>query len=134
METNAEISKRVQKSLDNLEKAMREYPVLECPLQHVFTPGLYTRIIMMPADTLVASKIHKTEHPFFILKGMAWVKVNEGDWKKIEAPYAGITLPGTRRVLYIEEECIWATSHVLAKEGETVEEIEERIIEEHKIT
>jgi quercetin dioxygenase-like cupin family protein len=116
-----------------LEAFLKDKPQVDCPLDHIFTPGLYTRKIFMPAGTVIVSKIHKTEHPFHILKGKVLVKINEDEWEVLEAGHSGITIPGTRRVLYIEEDCIWITSHVLAKEGETLEEIEERIIEKHEL-
>ena len=124
----------ITKSIDELESTLKDLPQVECPLKHIFTPKLYCREIFMPAGSLIVSKIHKTEHPFFVLKGVALVKINESEWERIEAPYSGITYPGTRRVLYIEEDCVWTTAHVLAKEGETLEEIEDRIIEKHELS
>lgn len=123
----------VNDNIDRLESVMKQHPQAKCDLKHTFTPGLYTRRIFMKAGTLIISKIHKTEHPFFILKGVALVRINDDEWHKLEAPHDGITFPGTRRVLYILEDCIWVTSHVLVKEGETLEEIENRIIEKHEI-
>jgi hypothetical protein len=131
--TLANDAESVNKRIDSLQAAMELLPEVECPLIHTFTPGLYTRSILMPPDTLIVSKIHKTRHPFIVSKGVAFVKVNGEGWQKIEAPFVGVTEPGTRRILYIKEATIWSTCHVLAKEGETVEEIEERIIEKREI-
>lgn len=118
-------------TLDELESAMLEnFPIINCPLVHRFTEGLYVREIFMPAGSLITSKIHKTQHQFFILKGAVSVWTNEGEEVYLEAPYIGITEPGTRRLLYIWEDCIWATSHP-NPDNETIEEIEERIIEKH---
>jgi hypothetical protein len=56
--------------VDELEHFMVEnYEVIECPLVHRFTPGMYIREIFMPAGSLITSKIHKTEHPYTISKG-----------------------------------------------------------------
>jgi hypothetical protein len=50
--------------IDLLEMAMLETcAVIELPIVHRFTPGLYIREIFMPAGALVTSKIHKTEYP-----------------------------------------------------------------------
>lgn len=114
--------------IDKLEVALlREYPVVECPLDHVFTPGLYTRTIFMKAGSLITSKIHKTEHPFVILKGKVSVWTKEQGAITIQAPFLGVTRPGTKRVLYIHEDTLWATFH--PTDLKTVEEIEEVIIE-----
>jgi hypothetical protein len=96
----------------------------------------------MPAGTLLTSKIHKTEHPFIVSKGKLNVFLN-GEMQYIEAPYSGVTKPGTRRVIYILEDCIWTTFHPLpyitGKENNLSEEdikkitdsIEAQIIEFH---
>jgi len=122
---------KVNGTLDELESVMLEnFPMINCPLVHRFTEGLYVREIFMPAGSLITSKIHKTQHQFFILKGAVSVWTNEGEEVYLEAPYIGITEPGTRRLLYIWEDCIWATSHPNPN-NETIEEIEERIIEKY---
>lgn len=97
--------------VDELETKMAGYTPIECPLQHTFTPKLYTRTILMESGSLIVSKVHRTRHPFFIMFGVAWVQVNGGKWERLEAPYMGITEPGTRRILYIEKNCIWSTVH-----------------------
>jgi hypothetical protein len=127
--------------LDELEiELSQQENQVEPPLMHYFTPGLYTREIYMAAGTLIISKIHKTEHPFVISAGKAYVKKNDGDWELLEAPYTGITYPGTRRVLYIEEDCVWTTFHPtdivpkdFTEEGilKAVEAVEEVIIEKN---
>lgn len=101
--------------IDKLEAEMvSNHPIVDCPLIHRFTPGLYIREIFMPKDTLITSKIHKTSHPFTVSKGRLIVNIDMREWVGIEAPYTGITRPGTRRVLYIIEDCIWTTYHPLA--------------------
>lgn len=98
--------------IDELEVKLLEYDLVECPLDHLFTPGLYVRTILMPTGSLVISMIHKEEHPYDVLAGSAYVFI-EGEWEKIQAPYTGVTKPGTRRVLYIEDECVWRTFHAV---------------------
>jgi len=121
----------MDEKVDQLEAYMVEnFPIINCPLVHRFTEGLYVREIFMPAGSLITSKIHKTQHQYFILKGSVSVWIDEGEEIFLEAPYIGVTQPGTRRVLYVWEDCIWATSHP-NPDNETLEEIEERIIEKH---
>jgi len=132
MENEVEIvEKTMNEKIDELEASMVEnFPLVELPLIHRFTEGLYVREIFMPAGSLVTSKIHNTQHQYFVLKGAVSVWIDEGVETYIEAPYIGVTEPGTRRVLYIWEDCIWATSHP-NPDNETVEQIEERILEKH---
>lgn len=122
----------ISRNVDELESAMTDIPPVECPVNHVFTKGLYTRTIFMPAGTLIVSKLHKTQHPYFVLKGKATVWTETNGVVEIEAPFVGITEPGTRRVLYIHSDCIWATAHA-NPDDETVDQIEARIIEPRPI-
>ena len=96
-----------------------------CPLKHSYGDGCYVREIFMPKGTLIVSKIHKKEHPFFVLKGKADVLTEDGV-QTIEAPYQGMTPVGTKRALYIHEDMVWITVHVTDKTD--LEEIEEQII------
>jgi hypothetical protein len=115
--------------IDRLESEINEHEPANCPVYHIFTPMLYTRQIFMPEGTLIVSKIHKYQPPFIISQGIAHVKVNDGEWQKLEAPYTGITEPGTRRVLYIEKDCIWSTFHVssIVPEDDTEEGLQRAV-------
>jgi hypothetical protein len=131
----------IDDKIDELELAMQDYEPVNCPLTHTFTNGLYSRIIFMPKGALITSLKHKTEHQFAVLAGSALVKIKEGQWERISAPYNGITKPGTRRILYIEEDCVWGTWHRtdIQPENESheavlkaVQLIEDEIIEPHE--
>lgn len=130
-----EIKNRISDDkIDLLErKLVEKFPVINCPLTHRFTPGLYIREIFMPAGAIVTSKIHRTEHPFFIMKGRVSVFSDTDGEQILEAPYTGITHPNTRRVIIVHEDCIWITTHCIT-EGETLSDIEKRIIEPHENT
>ena len=130
--------------LDELEVAMLENcePV-HCLTTHMFTDGMYIREIFMPAGSLITSKVHKTEHPYIVSYGKVAVSIDGDDWNEITAPYTGITKPGTRRVLYILEDCIWTTFHRVDdmkseyndlnddEKENIVKGIEEKILEPH---
>lgn len=102
-------------AFDRLESKLAEYPQVDMPVTHRFTPGLYIREIFMPAlpgGTIVTSRIHLFEHPFVISKGkvMVWTE-GEGN-QLLVAPYTGVTKPHTRRILHVLEDTIWTTFHV----------------------
>jgi len=111
--------------IDRIETDMVRLPQVECPLIHTFTPGLYSRQITMPAGTFLTSKIHLTEHPYVVSQGAVLVWI-DGRVKEIKAPYMGVTMPGTRRVLFTLTETIWTTFHVT--DETEVDRIEEQII------
>lgn len=130
--------------IDELELTMLEnMPLIDFPLVHRFTEGMYIREIFMPKGSVLTSKIHKTEHPFTVSCGVAAVSIDGGEWEYFYAPHTGITKAGTRRVLCIMEDCIWTTYHAiegmksefneLSKEEveEIVSSIEDKILEPH---
>ena len=93
-------SKTMNDRIDELEATMLEnFEPINCPLVHRFTEGLYVREIFMPAGSLITSKIHNTQHQYFILQGKVSVWIDEGEEIFLEAPYIGVTEPGTRRVV-----------------------------------
>lgn len=100
-------------------------------VEHTFTPGLYTRTIRMAAGAVITSETHRTEHPFVIHQGRCYVfNESAGKWTLLQAPYMGITKPGTRRLLVIVHETVWSTFHPTDKTD--VAEIEEEILEPRK--
>lgn len=114
--------------VNELTAVLLDYPIVEMPLVHTFTEGLYTRKIFMPAGTMVVSQVHNSQHQFFVMKGAVSVWIDEGVEQYYEAGDSGITEPGTQRVLYIWEDCYWVTSHP-NPDNLTVEEIEEKILD-----
>ncbi len=96
-----------------------------CPLKHTFADGMYIRQITMPKDSYISSKIHKTTHPYFVLRGDVTVITPEGK-VRIKAPYWGITKAGTKRTLHIHEETVWITCH--ATEETDLKKIEGQVI------
>lgn len=126
--------------IDSLQAAVERMPQVELPLTHRFTPGMYVRTIFMPKGALVISKIHRTQHPFVVTKGrcLVWAPRQSApgedtrpatEVQEIAAGHIGITLPGTRRIIYICEDTEWTTFHATNKT--TPEEVEADIIEPH---
>lgn len=116
--------------IDELEAALIQGEEPDCPLVHRFTKGLYIREVFMPAGSFLTTKIHKTEHPFIISKGKVNVMIGE-EVVTLEAPYFGITRPGTRRVIYVMEDCTWTTIHRNDDNCRDLLEIEARLIIPH---
>ena len=95
------------------------------PVKHTFAGGCYIREIYNPAHELIVTKIHKKEHPFFLMKGEMSILTEEGI-QNIKAPYQGVTKPGTKRAIYTHEECIFITVH--ATDSNTIEDVEEEVV------
>lgn len=97
--------------MDEVEFEMAKGTPVFCRVHHEFYGGCYMRLIFMPKGTGITSMIHKTEHPFFIFTGKVKVLDEQNGIQILEAPYSGITKPGTRRLLEILEDCAWMTVH-----------------------
>ena len=95
------------------------------PVKHTFAGGCYVREIYNPANELIITKIHKKEHPFFLMKGEMSILTEEGI-EHIKAPYQGVTKAGTKRAIYTHEECTFITVH--ATENTTIEDVEEEVV------
>lgn len=100
--------------LDAAERwIIRELTLVDQPLEHTFAGDLYIRAVVNPVDSLVITKVHKTAHPFFVLRGMALVSTDDGPPIEITAPYFGVTQPGTRRAILAIKEVTWMTVHAM---------------------
>ena len=95
------------------------------PLKHSFADGCYIREIYNPANELIITKIHKKEHPFFLMKGEMSILTETGI-QHIKAPYQGITKPGTKRAIYTHEECTFITVH--ATNNTAIKDVEDEVV------
>ena len=95
------------------------------PTEHTFAGGCYVRKIFNPADQLLVTKIHKQEHPFFLMEGSMSILTEDGV-VHLKAPYHGVTKPGTKRIIYTHTNCVFITVH--ATDKKTPEEVEEDVI------
>ena len=81
------------------------------PVKHLFADGCYVREIFNPANELLVTKIHKKTHPFFLVEGEMSI-LTENGVIDLKAPHNGITLAGTKRVIYTHTDCRFITVHV----------------------
>lgn len=119
--------------IDEVEQfLLTNLPIIDAPVDELFTENLYVREMTGPANSFITSAIHKTEHIFIVSQGTMSVLDEDGSVNVIQAPFKGITKPGTRRFAYVWpfEDCIWTTVH-FRNENETAEQIGERILEKH---
>lgn len=101
------------KEVERVERDLLQQPQVECPLTHLFAPGVYYREIFMPAGTFVVGQQHKTEHLNVVLTGRASVLM-DGKVTEIRAPCVLKSGAGVRKMLLIHEDMRWATIHPTA--------------------
>lgn len=119
-----------------VSKAIADNPdkweFVDCPLTHTFTNGLYSRQIFMPADKIIVSEKHLTEHQFIISEGVVSVWTEDQGWVVFKAPHIGITKAGTQRILRTHLDTVWTTFHANPKGFTTADEIYNDIVEKRQ--
>jgi hypothetical protein len=94
---------------------------VETPTENYFAPGVYMRVIKIPAGTWLIGKTHKTEHLNVALSGEAKVFI-AGQEYHVKAPFIIKSFPGEKKLFDVKTELLWATIHATAVED--IEEIE----------
>ena len=116
-------------AIDQLEDQMLASAehMLDEDITHSFTDKVYIRQMFAPAGAIVTTRIHKVKHPFVVLRGRVSVfDARDGSINHIEAPYMGVTEPGTRRIAFVHEDTLWVTFHVNEDNETDIERLEER--------
>ena len=75
---------------------------------------------------LLTGKIHKHEHPNFLLQGTVSMITEDGGIVQMSAPQSLISPAGCKRAIYSHSDVRWATVHVT--DARNVDEAEEDII------
>ena len=119
-----------QDDIYQLQSLMLKGDTIELETRHHFSDGLYARELFIPAGVCIVGALHKTKHLYTVVKGKCKV-ATQFENIEIEAPFMGETIPGTKRVIYAETDCVWITYH--PTELTNVEEIEKAILEPEDI-
>jgi hypothetical protein len=115
-----------RKALYELQKACADLPAADCPLQHVFAPGVYLRTIFIPAGTLIVGKIHKHEHGNILSQGHVRVFTEFGGVEELRGPLTMVSKPGTKRAVLALTDTVWTTIH--PTNSTDLDEIEAEVI------
>jgi hypothetical protein len=126
-----ELQKKEQflKTLDifKIQRVCETMPQGECPLEHEFADGIYSRKMTVPANALVIGKIHRFSTYNILLKGSCSIYAGENlPVKKIKAPFTFTSEPGTKKIAYFHEDSIWI--NVLPTTETDIDKIEEHFI------
>ena len=95
-----------QDSIYKLQDIIKDMPQVTGETRHHFSDGMYARELFIPAGTVVVGALHKSQHLYMVVKGKCKVS-SQYETVEIEAPYIGETIPGTKRVIYSETDCVW---------------------------
>lgn len=97
------------------------------PLKHHFAPGLYGREIIAPKGMLIVTKLHKTEHFVFLLKGDVSILSEEGV-KRVTGPCMMVSPVGAKRAVYTHKDTVWINVHVNPSDTKDLEKLEDELI------
>jgi hypothetical protein len=97
--------------------ALSKLAPMEYPIDHKFIPtidgyAIYERTIYLPAGTFLTTERHEVRHPFNLSSGTLAIFDQKGTRSVLEAPYRGITEPGTRRMMLVLKDITLTTYHV----------------------
>ena len=99
-----------QDDIYKFQSLMQAGDTVELDVQHHFSDGLYARELFIPAGVCLVGALHKTKHMYMVVSGKCRVSSQYGN-QEIVAPFMGETLPGTKRVIYAETDCVWVGFH-----------------------
>jgi len=97
------------------------------PLKHTFADGIYVRQMSMNASTVVVGAIHKHLHVWFLLTGNISVVTKDG-LEDYVAPCYVVATPGTKRVIYANEDSIFVNIHKNPTNSQDIEFLEKEIV------
>lgn len=97
--------------IDALQAAMVAGPTLDLKVVEYFSEGVYARELHIPAGTVVVGKIHKHTNFNVLSKGSLSILQDDGSLREVTAPFTVVSPPGTRRVAYAHDDCVWTTVH-----------------------
>lgn len=116
----------VREKLYKLQAAIGDLPEIDCPLQHVFAPGVYARTIFIPKDGVLVGKIHKHKHLNILSQGVVLVMTESGGLEQLVGPLTMVSEPGTKRAVQALTDVVWTTIHLTSETD--LDKIEDEVI------
>ena len=112
--------------LEAIEADMLRYEQAEIPVKHILLPGLYARLIEIPADCRLIGKVQVSPHLNFVLEGDITFMV-DGVVRRVGAGWQGAIQGGTKKIGYAHARTVWMTVHPNPDNETDVKVLEQRI-------
>ena len=101
----------LQERVEDFETKMKDMPnQIDIPVVNYFSEGVYAREITIPKGTMLTGYIHKYRNLNIMSKGDMTILTENGP-VRVQAPYTVVSPPGTKRLAYAHEDCVWTTIH-----------------------
>lgn len=97
-------------TVNQAEQFMKQFPQVDLRVEHHFSYGVYARTLYIPKGIVLTGEIHKYENLNVLVKGKMSVLI-DGQMRVVEAPLTVVSPPGTKRIAWALEDCIWMTIH-----------------------
>ena len=101
--------------VERFEQAvLTQYEPAEMPLRHLFSEGIYARVINIPAGVMATGRVHRYRALNVLLAGEIAEMTAAGPVIHA-APKVWVGDPGAKRLLYALTDTIWMTVHATAE-------------------
>ena len=108
-----------------VEELMLQFPQADCPVRHIFGPGVYIRELTMFADTYAIGHHQNFEHMNVMIKGKVRMYNPDGTTTVLTAPQTFVGKPG-RKVGYVIEDTVW--QNIYADTEQDVDKLEAKYL------
>ena len=102
---------KVRENIEALEAELKKHPQAEIPITHLHFGGIYARIIVIPAETLLTGAIHKHDHIDVMISGDITVSSDDGK-KRMTGFNIFPGAAGKKRAGFAHEDTYWVTFHI----------------------
>lgn len=110
----------------DVEAVLKSLPQVELETNHFLIPGVYARVMEIPAGVALTGKIHLKECISIVAKGLIAINNGINDPVMLEAGWVGISTPGLKRAGYAVEDTVFITVHFTEKTD--IEDIESELV------
>jgi hypothetical protein len=112
--------------ITRVTEAVMAMPQADCPVKHIFGPGVYIRQITIPAHAVIVGRYHRHEHVSVMLKGSMTLLNPDGSKTEVAAP-ATINCQAGQKIAFTHEEVIF--SNIYATECRDSDKLEEQLFD-----
>jgi len=100
--------------------------IIEPTYEHYFAPGVYARVMHVPAGATVVGKAHKTDHICILLKGTLTITNEDDTLSYIQAPAVAVIPGGKKKLAYAHTDMSFVNIHPTEKTN--IDDIEQDVI------
>lgn len=100
----------MRERVERAERVIDQHPQRDCPVQHFFAPGVYMRLMTIPAGVTLTGAVHRTEHLNIVLRGHIAASTDH-DVQERRGGDIFMSQPGLKRIGRALEETVWITVH-----------------------